>query len=102
MTAESLPRISRLRDYSADSRILYVSALAAALGAVSAVAAWLLLEMIDFCTNLFYFHQFSFVVRDPFQSGKHWWTVLMPALGGLIVGLIARYLSPKVRWPRYA
>ena len=35
-----------LRDYSADSRILYTSALAAGLGGVSAVAAWGLLEMI--------------------------------------------------------
>jgi CIC family chloride channel protein len=86
-----------LRDYSADSRILYTSALAACLGAVSAVAAWALLEMIAVCTNLFYFHRWSFVERDPWQAGKHWWIVLMPVLGGLIVGVIARYLSPKVR-----
>jgi CIC family chloride channel protein len=86
-----------LRDYSADSRILYTSALAAGLGAVSAVAAWALLEMIGLCTNLFYFQKFSFVDQDPWQAGKHWWLILMPALGGLIVGLIARYLSPRVR-----
>jgi chloride channel protein, CIC family len=86
-----------LRDYSADSRILYTSALAAGLGAVSAVLAWALLEMIALCTNLFYFHQWSFVDRDPWQAGRHWWLVLMPVAGGLIVGLIARYLSPKVR-----
>jgi chloride channel protein, CIC family len=86
-----------LRDYSADSRILYISALAAALGSVSAVAAWALLEMIALCTNLFYFHRWSFADRDPWQAGRHWWIVLMPVLGGLIVGVIARYLSPKVR-----
>jgi H+/Cl- antiporter ClcA/CBS domain-containing protein len=86
-----------LRDYSADSRILYTSALASALGAVSAVAAWVLLEMIALCTNLFYFHRWSFRDVDPWQAGQHWWIVLMPVLGGLIVGLIARYLSPKVR-----
>jgi len=90
-------RGSVLRDYSADSRILYVSALAGGLGAVSAVAAWALLEMIALCTNLFYFHRWSFVEHDPWQSGVHWWSALMPVLGGLIVGLIARYLSPKVR-----
>jgi CIC family chloride channel protein len=86
-----------LRDYSADSRILYMSLLAALLGAVSAVLAWALLEMIALCTNLFYFHTWSFADRDPWQAGRHWWLVLMPVLGGLIVGLIARYLSPKVR-----
>jgi CIC family chloride channel protein len=67
------------------------------LGAISAVAAWLLLEMIALCTNLFYFHRWSFAERDPWQAGRHWWIVLMPVAGGLIVGVIARYLSPKVR-----
>jgi len=86
-----------LRDYSADVRILYSSALAALLGAVSALAAWALLEMIALATNLFYFHRWSFADRDPWQAGRHWWVVLMPVIGGLIVGLIARYLSPKVR-----
>ena len=88
---------SLLRDYSADSRILYVSSLAAGLGAISAVAAWLLLEMIALATNLFYFHRWSFVEDDPWQSGIHWWSPWMPVLGGLIVGVIARYLSPRVR-----
>jgi H+/Cl- antiporter ClcA/CBS domain-containing protein len=86
-----------LRDYSADVRILYNSALAAGLGAVSAVAAWALLELIALCTNLFYFHRWSFVDHDPWQAGRHWWLVFMPVLGGLLVGVIARYLSPKVR-----
>jgi CIC family chloride channel protein len=86
-----------LRDYSADARILYTSALASGLGAVSAVAAWALLEMIALCTNLFYFHHWSFQEHDPWQAGRHWWLMFMPVLGGLFVGLMARYLSPKVR-----
>jgi H+/Cl- antiporter ClcA/CBS domain-containing protein len=53
--------------------------------------------MISLCTNLFYFHRWSFSDVDPWQAGKHWWLVLMPVLGGLIVGVIARYLSPRVR-----
>ncbi len=91
------PATAGLRDYSADARILYVSALAAVLGAVSALAAWALLEMIALATNLFYFHRWSVKEVDPWQAGRHWWLVLMPVLGGLIVGLVARYLSPRVR-----
>lgn len=86
-----------LRDYTANSRILYTSSLAAGLGAVSAVLAWALLEMIALCTNLFYFQKWSFIDKDPWEAGRHWWLILMPVLGGLIVGLIARYLSPRVR-----
>lgn len=91
------PAASGLRDYSADARILYVSALAAGLGAVAALAAWALLEMIALATNLFYFHRFSVEEVDPWQAGRHWWLVLVPVVGGLMVGLIARYLSPRVR-----
>jgi CIC family chloride channel protein len=86
-----------LRDYSLDSRIVYTSALAAVLGAISAVAAWALLEMISLCTNLFYFQHWSFIDHDPWQAGRHWWLAFMPVIGGLIVGVIARYLSPRVR-----
>ncbi len=88
---------SVLRDYSADARILYTSGLAAILGAMSALAAWALLEMIALATNAFYFHRISVREVDPWQAGRHWWLVLIPVLGGLLVGLIARYLSPLIR-----
>ncbi len=86
-----------LRDYSADSRILYVSVLAAALGAVSAAAAWVLLELIALFTNLFYFRRWSFLEVDPWQGHAGWWRVFLPVLGGLLVGVIARFGSKKVR-----
>lgn len=87
----------RLRDYSVDARVLYVSVLAAVLGAVSSVLAWALLELIALATNLFYYQRFSFVEVEP--SGHHmgWWVAFIPVIGGLIVGLIARFGSPKVR-----
>lgn len=53
--------------------------------------------MIALATNLFYFHRWSFEDHDPWQSGMHWWSAFMPVVGGILVGLIARYLSPKVR-----
>lgn len=86
-----------LSDYSVDARILYISALAAGIGAVATVAAWALLKLIGLSTNLFYFHRFSFAELDPFSVPLHWWAAFLPVLGGLMVGLIARYGSPKVR-----
>jgi CIC family chloride channel protein len=90
-----------LRDYSAGPRILYVSVLAAGLGAVSAVLAWALLEAIGLSTNLFYFQRWSFEEVDPWTSlgvsNIGLWRVFLPVVGGLLVGLIARYGSPKVR-----
>jgi CIC family chloride channel protein len=86
-----------LSDYSIDSRVLYVSALAAILGSLSTVAAWALLRLIALSTNLFYFQRFSFLDVEPMDHTLHWWAALLPVLGGLLVGLIARYGSPKVR-----
>lgn len=89
--------MGRLRDYSVDARVLYVSMLAAVLGAVSSVLAWVLIELINLATNLFYYQHFSFAALDPAGHHMGWWAVFVPVLGGLIVGLIARYGSPKVR-----
>ncbi len=86
-----------LRDFSADSRIFYISLLAAVLGAAAALLAWVLEEMIYLFTNLFYFQRWSFLEQAPWMAGRHWWLIPMPVLGGLLVGVIARYLSPRVR-----
>ena len=86
-----------LSDYSVDSRVLYLSALAAGLGVLSTVAAWVLLKLIGLSTNLFYFHQLSTTDIDPFAKPLHWWSAFIPVVGGLLVGLIARYGSPRVR-----
>ena len=80
-----------------DSRVLYVSLLAAGLGGVSSVLAWALIKMIGLATNAFYFHRFSFVEIEPAGHQLGWWAALVPVVGGLLVGLIARYGSPKVR-----
>jgi CIC family chloride channel protein len=97
MKTETVVVKTELRDYSTSSRILYVSVLASGLGAVSAVLAWGLLEAIALSTNLFYFQRWSFREVDPWQAHLGWWRVFLPVLGGLIVGVIARYGSPKVR-----
>jgi H+/Cl- antiporter ClcA len=60
-------------------------------------AAELLLRSIDLVTNLAYFGRFSF---QPVVPGDHWlgwWAVLIPAVGGLIIGLMARYGSEAIR-----
>ena len=86
-----------LRDYSADHRMLLISGLAAVLGVAGAVLAWLLLMLIRLATNVFYFHQMSFVERSPADNTLGWWAALMPVIGGLIIGVIARYGSEKIR-----
>jgi CIC family chloride channel protein len=86
-----------LRDYSANHRMLLISGLAAVLGGAGAVLAWALLGLIRLATNIFYFQQLSFVDRAPADHTMGWAAALMPVIGGLIIGVIARYGSEKIR-----
>jgi H+/Cl- antiporter ClcA len=91
------PRGDRLRDFTVDSRLIVLSAMALVVGAAGAGAAWLLLRLINFFTNLAYFQRIS---TDPVTlSHLHLapWTVLIPVIGGLVVGCMARFGSAKIR-----
>ena len=88
---------SRLRDYSATNRMLFISGLAAVLGGAGAVLAWALLGLIRLATNIFYFHSLSFANTSPADNKLGWMAVFAPIVGGLLIGVIARYGSEKVR-----
>ena len=85
------------RDYAVDRRLLMVSAVALLIGAVSTLAASLLLVLIRFFTNLFFYQRLAVGDASPAQHALGAWVILVPALGGLLVGLIARYGSDKIR-----
>jgi H+/Cl- antiporter ClcA len=88
---------SKLRDFTADRRMLIVSALALILGAAGAVLAYFLLHLIYASTNLFYFGRLSWQFVSPATNHLHWFAALIPVAGGLIIGVMARYGSDKIR-----
>ncbi|MDE2082470.1 MAG: chloride channel protein [Burkholderiales bacterium] len=85
------------RDYAVDGRLLRLSALALPIGALGTLAAWLLLTLIHLCTNLFFFQTLSTADRSPAGHTLGVGVVALPVIGGLIVGLMARYGSEKIR-----
>jgi CIC family chloride channel protein len=85
------------RDYAADQRLLWISLIAAVIGGFGAVAALVLINLIRFFTNLFFFQQFSLADRMPAHNTLGVWVIALPVIGGLIVGLMARYGSDKIR-----
>ena len=88
---------SELRDYSADSRMLLMSFLALFAGAAGAVLSWALLRLIYLATNAFYFHRLSAAIVDPGANTLGWKAIFLPVIGGLLVGLIARFGSDRIR-----
>jgi H+/Cl- antiporter ClcA/predicted transcriptional regulator len=84
-------------DFSTDRRLLFVSAIAAVIGGASTVAAFVLLKLLHFFTNLFFFHTLSLAERSPADNHLGYWVIAVPVLGGLIVGVMARFGSEKIR-----
>ena len=87
---------NQLGDFSASPRLLLLSGMAVVAGCGGAAAAYVLLKLIALCTNLAYFQTASLAPR-PFPDHLPLWSVLVPVVGGLIIGLMARYGSEKIR-----
>jgi CIC family chloride channel protein len=89
-------------DFTAEFHLVYISALAVGIGVVCAFVAVLLLWLIGFFTNVFYYQNFS-----PFFSLEHLpspagnnlglLSIFVPVVGGLLIGLMARYGSDRIR-----
>jgi chloride channel protein, CIC family len=86
-----------LADFTRDLRILGLAAIAAVLGVVSAVVAALLVRLIALVTNAAFYGRLSVADAAPPQPHLAPWMVLVPVMGGLLVGLLARYGSERIR-----
>ncbi|MGZ4833883.1 MAG: chloride channel protein, partial [Terriglobales bacterium] len=78
-------------------RMLLVSFLAAAIGAGAGVIAWVLYNLIGLFTNLSFYHQLSFRFRSPEANTLGLWVIVIPVIGGIVVGVMAKYGSSKIR-----
>jgi H+/Cl- antiporter ClcA len=85
-------------DFSAELRLVWICGLATLIGALCTFIAVCLQGLIGFFTNRFYFQELSFTFgRSPADSTLGWLAVLVPVFGGLIIGLLARYGSERIR-----
>ncbi|HWA24301.1 MAG TPA: chloride channel protein [Lacunisphaera sp.] len=91
------PAHDSLADFSTNRRVLLLCALAGPIGLIGAFVAKALLWLIAVFTNAAFFLRFS--AEPVILQGRHfgWWGVVVPVIGGLIIGLMARYGSEKIR-----
>jgi CIC family chloride channel protein len=88
---------SALRDFTVDRRVWLLSSVALVIGVGATFLAVLLLRLIAISTNLFYYHRFSAATVSPAGSSLGYWMILVPVVGGLLVGVMARFGSDKIR-----
>jgi chloride channel protein, CIC family len=90
-------RAAELGDFTTDWRVIPISLLAIAIGLLSTVVAWALLRLIGLFTNLFYYHRWDTALVSPAGNSLGAWAILVPVAGSLIIGLMARYGSERIR-----
>jgi len=88
---------ARLADHSADARMAVLAVAALVVGTGGALGAWLLLKLIALATNLFWFGRLSVAAVEIVDANVGIAVVAIPVLGGLIIGLMARFGSEKIR-----
>ena len=97
MTENAEPIEDRLADFTRDKRILLLSVMAIVIGAISALVAKALVWLIAVITNLTFYQRFSSDFISPTNHHLGIFVIFAPVVGGLIIGLMARYGSEKIR-----
>lgn len=87
----------RLADFTTCPRVLLISAAALVVGLISTLAAYALTWLISVITHLAFYQRWSALPATP--QGHHLgvWVIIVPVIGAVIIGLMARFGSEKIR-----
>jgi chloride channel protein, CIC family len=88
---------ARLADFTTDARLVPLSVMAAVIGVGSALVALALVRLIGLCTHVFYYHELGGSLVSPSNNRLGLWAIPIPIVGGLVVGLMARYGAERIR-----
>jgi len=78
-------------------RLEIISLLAALVGILAGLIAYVLYDLIGLFTNLAYYHEWSFHFRSPEHTQLGPWVIVTPVIGGIIIGFMAKYGSEKIK-----
>jgi chloride channel protein, CIC family len=96
-TESGHPGRDLLSDFTTDRRVLLLCAFALPIGLIATAVAKLLLWLIAVITNAAFFLRFSSAPVAPENNHLGWWVIIIPVIGALVIGLMARYGSEKIR-----
>lgn len=91
----SVPRLAA--GPPATFRMLLMSLLAGGIGVLAGGIAYVLLRLIGLITNLAFYHRLSFTFTSPRAETLGLWVIVIPVVGGILVGFMAKYGSAKIK-----
>src|SRR6185437_12933148 len=80
-----------------EPQVVKICGFALIVGAIGGLVAQGLIELIYFFTNLFFYGRISFAQVYPTDNHLGLWVILVPALGGLVVGLLIYFFEPTLK-----
>ncbi|MDG4879958.1 chloride channel protein [Mesorhizobium sp. WSM4884] len=86
-----------LGDFTTDPRVLLIAAIAVVIATAGLFAGIVLLKLIRLATNIAYFGQFTLAELRLEDTPLGLAAVIVPVIGALIIGLMARFGSDKIR-----
>ncbi len=93
MTSDATPRDRQL----VDRRVVLICMFAIGLGIAAALSAQILVALIGAITNLAFFGRLSAGEASPAENHLGLLVILVPIVGAVLVGLMARYGSAAIR-----
>jgi chloride channel protein, CIC family len=77
--------------------VVKISGYALLIGLIGGLVAEGLLELIYFFTNVCFYGKFSFAITSPAHNHLGLWVILIPTIGGLLVGAMVNYWEPTLK-----
>jgi H+/Cl- antiporter ClcA len=89
--------LGKLGDFTTTPRVILISLMSIGIGVISAFVALALLRLIGLFTNLFFYQRWSTAFVSPADNTLGIFVIVVPIIGALIIGLMARYGSERIR-----
>ena len=77
--------------------MILLAAMALVVGSGAVVAAWILIKLIALAANIAWFGRWSVAPAEIADAASGVRVIVVPVVGSLLIGLMARFGSPKIR-----
>jgi H+/Cl- antiporter ClcA len=93
------PRTGWFKEFgkALEPTVVMTSGLAVVVGFIGGLVAQGLLELIYLFTNVFFYGKLSFAITYPVHHHLGAWVILIPPIGGLLVGLMVYLWEPTLK-----
>jgi Chloride channel protein EriC len=85
------------KGYFKKKRLLQISLLSIGVAIAICLIAKVLISLIDLITNIAFYGSFDLKFNSPANNHLGIWVIIIPAIGGILVGLMALYGSKAIR-----